>query len=358
MSEPDNSTDHAAPGEDLPGLSLAAVRTYLDDHHPGLVDPEGQLSADLITGGKSNITYRITDGRSTWALRRPPIGHVLATAHDMSREYRVISALTPTSFPVPNAVTLCEDTEVLGAPFYLMDFIEGTTYRYARQLEPIGAERTRKISERILDTLVDLHAIDPAEVGLQDFGKPANYLQRQVSRWKKQLDASLSRDIPEFEQLHRRLESQIPEHSEVSIVHGDFRLDNTLIGATGTDQQDEVLAVLDWEMATLGDPLADLALTVVYNALATRGGRAAESVSDVALAPGFISQDELLQRYAERSQRDLDQIDFYLGLGAFKLAVIMEGIHYRYLQGKTVGEGFDKVGELGPAVLAYGLEHL
>ncbi|MBO0801785.1 MAG: phosphotransferase family protein [Nocardiopsaceae bacterium] len=322
-----------------PGLDLGRLAAWLPAAalpRPASPAPRA-LSASLIAGGKSNLTYEVTDGAGTWVLRRPPLGHVLATAHDMAREYRVMSALSGTPVPVPETYALCEDTSVLGVPFYLMERVEGTPYRNAAQLEPLGPERARAIALDMVDTLAALHRVDPAEVGLADFGRPEGFLARQVSRWKKQLDASYCRDLPAADELHKRLAAHIPEQSAPGIVHGDYRLDNILI-----DSADRLKAVIDWEMATLGDPLTDLALLLVYHRLGAQLG--GEAVADAARAPGFPSEREIIGRYAAGSDRDLSRFGFYLGLASYKLAVILEGIHYRYLHGQTVGPGFENVG--------------
>jgi aminoglycoside phosphotransferase (APT) family kinase protein len=322
-----------------PGLDLERLGAWLPSVLP---DVGGDLSATLIAGGKSNLTYEVTDGAGSWIVRRPPLGHVLATAHDMAREFRVMSALQPTDVPVPRTFGLCEDAEVLGAPFYVMEKVAGRAYRHVADIAPIGPERTRAISSALVDTLVALHQVDPESVGLADFGRPEGFLGRQVSRWKKQLDASYTRDLPAAEELHARLAADIPSESATGIVHGDFRLDNVLV-----DDRDRLTAVIDWEMATLGDPLTDLALMVVY----ARLGRtlAGNQVADVASAPGFLSEAEIIERYAAASPRDLSRFGFYLGLASFKLAAILEGIHYRYRHGQTVGEGFAGIGEaIGP----------
>lgn len=332
-----------------PGLDLVKLGGWLGAHVPGA---GSDLSATLIAGGKSNLTYRVTDGTNDWIVRRPPLGHVLATAHDMGREYRVMSALRDTSVPVPHTFGFCDDPEVLGAPFYAMERCAGTPYRLGSELAPLGEERTRLISERLVDTLVTLHQVDPAAVGLADFGRPQGYLERQVRRWKKQLDASHSRDLPAAEELHRRLAADVPPESASGIVHGDYRLDNVLI-----DDGDRPTAVLDWEMATLGDPLSDLALMVVYNRLGEVAGDDA-GVTTVAGAPGYLTETETIERYAAAGGRDLSRFGFHLGLAAFKLAVIIEGIHYRHLQGQTVGEGFETLGEAIDPLLDAGLSAL
>ncbi|MPY82016.1 MAG: phosphotransferase [Actinophytocola sp.] len=332
-----------------PGLDLARFQEYFDGVRPGAIT--GPLRASLIAGGKSNLTYEVTDGTSTWIVRRPPLGHVLATAHDMGREYRVITALGPTDVPVPETYAHCEDPDVIGAPFYVMSKVEGTPYRYAAQLAPLGAERTRSISLRMIDTLATLHDVDPQAVGLGDFGRPGGFLARQVRRWKKQLDASHVRDLAGADELHDTLAASVPAGSAPGIVHGDFRLDNLLV-----DAGDRITAVLDWEMATLGDPLTDIALLLVYQRMAELD--AGDAVADVATAPGFADADEMLARYAQHSGRDLSAMGFYLGLAYFKLAVILEGIHYRHTHGQTVGEGFDTVGDLVVPLIDAGLAAL
>ncbi|MGW4093439.1 phosphotransferase family protein [Nocardia sp. NPDC004750] len=334
--------------EDLPGLDVDRLAAWLADVEPDLL--AGPLTGRLIAGGRSNLTYEISDGRSAWIVRRPPLGHVLATAHDMSREYRVMTALAGTGVPVPATYTLCEDPEILGAPFYLMERVIGTPYRTAAELTAIGADRTRTISAGMVDALAALHAVDPAAAGLADFGRPSGFLGRQVHRWKKQLDASYSRELPGADTLYGRLAAHQPPQSPDGIVHGDYRLDNILM-----DSEDRVVAVIDWEMATLGDPLTDVALLLLYHRLGEIG---VTGVSDVALAPGFLTEAELLDRYAEHSGRDLAHFGFYLGLAAFKLAAILEGIHYRHLHGQTVGSGFGTVGSGVEPLLRIGIEAL
>ncbi|MCK8642339.1 phosphotransferase family protein [Mycobacterium colombiense] len=330
-----------------PGLDLSRLRFYLDAHYPGLVN--GELTARLIVGGRSNLTYDVTDGGAHWVVRRPPLAHVLATAHDMSREYRVMNALKPSRVPVPSTVVLCEDVQILGAPFYVMAKVRGVAYRRADELIRLGApDRARAISERMVDTLADLHEVDPNAVGLHDFGRPAGFLERQVGRWRKQLDASRSRELPGIDELHARLAGGVPNQSPPAIVHGDYRLDNLLI-----DENDEITAVLDWEMATLGDPITDLALLVAYGRLSALEG--AEAVADAARAPGFLTPDQTLQRYSARSGRNIGSIGFYLALAYFKLAVILEGIHFRFTQGKTVGAEFDRIGAVVEPLVAAGL---
>jgi len=334
---------------DPPGLPLDALQGFLDREAPGLLD--GPLTGRVVAGGKSNLTYEVGDGTSTVIVRRPPLGHVLATAHDMVREHRVITALRDTEVPVPMTYAVCDDLDVIGAPFYVMERVGGTPYRFEAQLRPLGGERVRAISERMVDTLVALHAVDPASVGLADFGRPEGFLERQVRRWKQQLDASRSRELPGIDELHEQLAGSVPAQGDPTIVHGDFRLDNLLVTS-----DDHVSAVLDWEMATLGDPLTDVALLEAYQRLPLLMDSVA--VSDVSRAPGFITGPELRQRYAAGSGRDLGSLSFHLGLAYFKLAVILEGIHYRYTRGQTVGGGFATIGEATVPLVTAGLAAL
>ncbi|MFI1807526.1 phosphotransferase family protein [Streptomyces californicus] len=327
-----------------PGLDPESLRARLDRERPGLVS--GPLHARLIEGGRSNLTYVVGDGTGQWVVRRPPLGHVLATAHDMAREYRVISGLHPTAVPVPEPLLLCEDDAVLGAPFYVMEYVEGVPYRTAEQLAPLGPERTRAAVLGLVDTLVDLHAVDPGAVGLGDFGRPEGFLERQLRRWGKQLDASRNRDLAGVDELHADLGRSLPASPAPTVVHGDYRLDNVLLGP-----DERIRAVLDWEMSTLGDPLTDLGLLVMYS---SDLGLPESPVSTTSGAPGHPSPAELIERYAARSGRDTSAISWYTAFAWFKLAVILEGIHYRYMLGQTVGAGFDRIGDLVPVFIEHG----
>lgn len=319
-----------------PGLDVGALAGFLEAARPGLA--RRPLDASLIAGGRSNLTYDITDadGREL-IVRRPPLGHVLATAHDMAREHRVITALENTTVPVPRSHLLCTDPAVLGAPFFVMDKVAGVAFRQRAELERLGSERVRRICLRMIATLADLHAIDPAQAGLEDFGRAEGYLRRQVNRWRRQLDQSYSRDLPGLDELYRRLAESVPEESRTAIVHGDYRLDNLLI-----DAGDRVTAVLDWEMSTLGDPLVDLAVLVAYAQEATQSPFGSQD--SAANAAGFPSSDEIVEAYARLSGRANDNLGFYLGLAFFKIAGILEGIHFRYVAGQTVGDGFEGIG--------------
>jgi aminoglycoside phosphotransferase (APT) family kinase protein len=331
---------------DLPGLDLKRFAAWFEQDRPGEIS--GPLDGQLIAGGRSNLTYQVSDGSHTWVVRRPPLGHVLATAHDMAREYRVISALRSTSVPVPLSYALCSDPDVLGAPFYVMSRVDGVSYRTADQLAQAGPDRARVIAEHLVATLAELHAVDPAEVGLGDFGRPEGFLARQVRRWKQQLDASHSRPVAGIDELHARLAASPPDGSPPAIVHGDYRLDNVLVGA-----DDKVAAVVDWEMATLGDPLTDVGLLIVYQRMDRLGDDPMASS-----APGYPPEQEILRLYAASSGRDLSGLGFYIALASFKAAVILEGIHYRYVHGQTVGPGFAEIGTMVEPLVASGLAAL
>jgi len=340
---------------EVPGLDLDAFRRWYDEQRPGEID--GDLSAEVIAGGKSNLTYTVTDGTSSWIVRRPPLGHVQATAHDMGREYTAMSALASTGVPVPLMYAHCADESVLGAPFYVMEKVDGVAIRTARELDARGADRTSAIAGRLVDVLATLHAVDPGQVGLGEFGRPHGFLERQVRRWGKQLEGSRTREYPDAEELHRLLTDQIPDEdpSVLGIVHGDYRLDNCLVGA-----DDEIHAVVDWEMATLGDTRTDVALMLVYEALGASA--AGELVSDVAKAQGWPGSAQQLAAYAAASGRQPGDLasgmSWHMALAYFKLAVILEGIHYRFLQGQTVGEGFDRIGEGFDLIVAAGIDAL
>ena len=343
---------------EVPGLDLDAFRRWYDGERPGEI--AGDLSASLIAGGKSNLTYEVTDGTSWWIVRRPPLGHVQATAHDMGREYTAMSALADTGVPVPRMFAHCADESVLGAPFYVMERVDGIAYRQAAELDALGAERTAAIAGRLVDVLATLHAVDPQAVGLEAFGRPQGFLERQVRRWGQQLEGSKTREHPDADELHRLLTEQVAaveaaDPSVVGVVHGDYRLDNCLVGTDGQGD-DQIQAVVDWEMATLGDTRTDVALMLVYETLGASAG--GDLVSDVAKAQGWPGNQQQLAAYTAASGREPGDMGFHLALAYFKLAVILEGIHYRYLKGQTVGEGFDRIGEGFDLIVAAGLHSL
>jgi aminoglycoside phosphotransferase (APT) family kinase protein len=327
------------------GLDLPKLQAYVDEHVPGT----GTLSAELLHGGRSNLTYRITDGSSTWVLRRPPLGDLTPSAHDMKREYTVVAALYGHGVPVAKPIAQSDDPAVLGAPFAIVEFVPGRTIRSAVELDALSDAEVHDCAFALVDALAALHGVDPESVGLGSFGKPQGYLGRQVRRWYDQWTRVSTRPLPDLEALHARLAGRTAEESGASIVHGDFRIDNAIVGDTDAT---DVRALVDWEMSTLGDPLSDLALHIVYSDPAfdpvLSGGAAATSTR-------MPSGDELVARYTKSSGREIVNWSFYLGLAYFKAAVIAEGIHARFVAGKTVGEGFETVGSAVPDLAAAGL---
>ncbi|HZP58563.1 MAG TPA: phosphotransferase family protein [Dehalococcoidia bacterium] len=329
------------------GIDLERLTPWFREH----VAPVDALGAELIGHGRSNLTYRLFSGDSSWVLRRPPLSHVLPTAHDMKREFRVISALRDTKVPVPDAIALCEDTAVNDAPFYIMSYVAGMVPTDPQVVAKAYDQPTlRRLGEELIDTLVELHALEPASVGLADLGKPQGFIARQVKRFSGQIEQHRTRPVPELEELARRLNAWTPPESGAAIVHGDYRLDNCVIDAAG-----HIAAVLDWEMATLGDPLADVGMQFMYWGGTGANGQPAVGAGSVTALPGFPTRDEAIRRYAEKSGRDLSNLDFYVVLAYFKLAVIVEGIYARFLEGGTVGAGFEGTGAQAQLLARTGL---
>ena len=327
----------------VPGLDPDRLAPWLAEHVP--TDPGGALDeVHLIAGGRSNLTYQIVHSGRSMVLRRPPLGHVLATAHDMSREYTVLTALYPTPVPVPRTLAYCADPDVIGAPFYVMDHVEGTVYRSAADL---AAADGPALARELADTLAHLHAVEPESVGLAGFGRPDGFLGRQLRRWRKQLEASYTRELPGAQELFDRLVKTEPQSGNPAIVHGDYRLDNAIVS------DGRIRAVLDWEMSTLGDPLTDLGTTCVY--WDGIGGFGDAFPPCPGSLPGWPSRADLIERYARHGGTGVDRLDWYLAFAYFKLAVILEGIWCRYTQGLTVGEGFDQIGAGVPELIARGL---
>jgi aminoglycoside phosphotransferase (APT) family kinase protein len=357
--------DVGVPGvEDVAGLS-----NWLAEN--GLPGGGQDLTVELITGGRSNLTYRVVartaaePGAAAQAaatrlvLRRPPLGHVLPTAHDMSREYRVLSALHGTAVPVPRPVALCADTTVIGAPFYLMEWVDGVVFRTSEDAKILTPAQTRLVSERFAEMLATIHGLDVEAAGLGGFGRPAGYMARQLARWQRQWELSVTREVPGYADLVARLAAGLPDQAGPggteaggaggTLVHGDFRVDNMLIDPA---PQPRIAAVVDWEMSTLGDPLADLGLSLVYWTEAGEEDLLPPSAgATVTTAPGFLTRDQIAARYASLTGRDLSRLDYYMAFGCFKLAVVLEGIHARFLQHKTVGEGFEREGQAVPTLI-------
>lgn len=331
------------------GVDLERLAPWFADHVEGATG--APLRAELIAGGRSNLTYVVEDDAHAWVLRRPPLAHVVATAHDMRREFRVLDGLGPTDVPVPRVLAFGDDESLIGAPFYVMERVDGRILRTREEMATLSPTDARACSEQLVDVLARLHSVDAEAVGLGDFGRPEGFLARNVARWGKQWQANKTRELPALEEVARRLEAALPVSGPPAIVHGDYRLDNTMLAP---DDPGRIAAVLDWEMSTLGDPLTDVGLLLVY-----WGGGAqlavltAQGLGDI---PGFLTRDEVVTRYAERSGRSIEHLDFYVAFAMYKLAIIVEGIHARYLMGKTLGEGFDAMGEIVASLAEQALE--
>src|SRR4051812_29551190 len=344
--------DRPAAGADHHGRRAGRRRPLLADV---LHDPRwASCSVALISGGKSNLTYRVACDAGEVVLRRPPLGHVLPTAHDMVREHRVLAALEGTAVPVPRVLHLGGADGPLGAPFYLMERVVGHVCRNA--LPPGYADAATQraaIGLALVDALADLHAVDPAAVGLGDFGRPSGFMERQLRRWSQQWEASRAEANPALDELRDALVATRPEQGAGAIVHGDFRLDNTVLHPT---RPGAIVAVLDWEMSTLGDPLADLGALLAYWSEAGDGGlrAAARIVPPVTAAEGFPTRAEVVARYAARTGFDVSHVDWYQAFAFFKLAVICQGIAARAAGGAMVGAGFDEAQRLVAPLVAAG----
>jgi aminoglycoside phosphotransferase (APT) family kinase protein len=320
-----------------------------------------ECTVELIAGGKSNLTYAITSAAGEVVLRRPPLAAVLPTAHDMVREHRVLAALADTPVPVPTVHDLCTDINVIGAPFYVMDRVDGLVIRDA---VPAGyadsaAERSA-MTDALVQTLVAIHDV-PLTGGLEGYGKPAGYLTRQIRRWTGQWEATKAAvqtaDAPlrELDELAAKLGAELPEQRSSALVHGDFRLDNTMLDRTDPGR---VIAVLDWELSTLGDPLADVGLLGVYWGSRADAPSKVELTTRVTTEPGFPARSEVFERYATLSGRDLSALPWYVAFGYFKLAVIATGIAARHQAGGMIGEGFDNAAAAVPPLVTSGLSTL
>jgi len=306
------------------GVHANKVSAWLRGVIPQLRLP---LTFTLIAGGHSNLTYRCDDaGGASYVLRRPPLGHVLESAHDMGREHRIISALADTEVPVAPTFGLCKDTSVNDAPFYIMKFVDGLVLNDSVAAGALTVEQRYALGRHVIDVLAKLHNLDPDAVGLGDLGRKEAYLTRQLKRWTKQWEASKTHEVVEMEETLRLLEQQMPQQIGAGIVHGDYRLGNMLVSGG------RILAVLDWELCTLGDPLADVGY--LMNAWASpdevvvgKGDGAPTA------AGGFPSRAELRERYEAATGRDLSGINYYRAFSHWRLAAIGQGVYKRYLMG-------------------------
>ncbi|OHV39249.1 MULTISPECIES: phosphotransferase family protein [Pseudofrankia] len=330
------------------GLDLPALERFLALQVPEF---QGNLDARLLAGGRSNLTYLLTDGTSRWVLRRPPLGGLTPSAHDVLREYRVMAALSGTDVPVANAVAH-DEGETLGVPFALVEYVTGPVIRTEDELHALPQADIDRCAYALIDVLARLHALDPEAIGLGAFGRPQGYLGRQIRRWNDQWRRVGTRELPDIDALHAGLAATQPVESGASVLHGDFRVDNVILSP---DDPAVIRAVVDWEMAALGDPLADLGVHIAYSDPAFAPVLAGSAASTSPRLPGA---DALLDRYATLTGRDLSNFAFYLALGYFKVAVIAEGIYARYLQGVTRGDGFELVGEATAPLAAAGLRAL
>jgi aminoglycoside phosphotransferase (APT) family kinase protein len=336
------------------GLPREPFTAWAAEHLPGLGTG---WRAELVSGGLSNLTYRVRGPERTVVVRRPPVGKLLPSAHDVGRERRVMAALRGTPVPVPEVLGGSEDPDVLGAPFFVMAEVKGVVYREPEQASSDLTEAERDaLCTNLFDVLAAIHAVDLDATGMRDFGKPAGYLERQVRRWSAQWDASHTRELRAMDELVAQLDAQRPPEGEVTLVHGDYRHDNTLVSRR--EGHPVVAAVVDWELSTLGDPLADLATWLTYWTGHDEAGQPLVVGAGVPTLPGFPTADEVARRYAAVTGRDVTGLGYYRAFTDFRLAVIAEGVHARYLAGIASGAGYDRAGDAVPLLVERALTRL
>lgn len=307
------------PAPDAPAVDDVRLAAWISDNVCAITGP---LRVDQLSGGASNLTFRVRDDVNDWVLRRPPMRRALETAYDMRREHRVQAALRATAVPVPAMVAYCDDEEVLGAPFYLMEMLHGVVYADADSVAHLSEDQARAAANELVDVLARLHAVDPTTIGLDDFGRPEGFFPRQVRRWRTQWEVTKTHDLSAVDEALARLERDVPADAVPAIVHGDYSFHNTMWDA---EEPTRLVAVLDWEMSTRGDPLTDLATLLTF------WGRAGELMwqsrrpQPHRLNPGFPNEADLIDRYASASEVALDALDIYRALATIKLAVICQG---------------------------------
>jgi aminoglycoside phosphotransferase (APT) family kinase protein len=350
----------SSPATEVPGVDVAALARYLPGVLPDF-DPAGELGARLLAGGRSNLTCLLSQPGSRggpekrWVLRRPPLGHVMPSAHDMAREFRALSSLAGTGVPVPRPRALCTDSSVLGVTFLIYDYVPGLIVADEAAARRLTAAQAGRLCAELVSTLARLHAVPPPPPPPGRSASAKDYLSRQVARWSDQWQHTATRELPGLGQLTGWLRDEIsglPADYDVTMVHGDYRLDNLVLDP-GTQQ---VRAVLDWEMSTLGDPLMDLALLLVYWEQPGDGLRHQVNVArGLTTADGFWTRDQLVSAYAQATTRPLDHLHACLGLACLKLAVVMESIHYRHLAGQALDPLSAGLGDATPALVELGL---
>jgi len=319
-------------GGETPGIDAPAVERWLAGAAPEVATP---VTFALVSGGRSNLTYEMTAADGTrYALRRPPLGGVLSTAHDMSREWRFISALHPTRVPVPEPVAYCDDTDVIGASFYVMGFVDGQVLAGPEEGAALAYEARGTAAGQVADVLAELHAVDVDAVGLGDIGRRTGYIERQLRRWHKQVHASGAPDLDLLDRVHELLAAQAPDGDVPGgIVHGDYRPGNMSFAPDG-----RILAIFDWELATLGDPLADLGWLVAT--WERPGDRFPPATPGPSVADGFPDADELVARYARASGRDVSRLPYYVAFSRWRSACIGAGVYARYKAGVMGDDGY------------------
>jgi len=325
------------PGEELP---LGALTEFLRKQLPEF---SGELEVLQFPHGHSNLTYFLRSGEKQWVLRRPPFGNKVKSAHDMGREYRVLSALSRVYPAAPRPLAACEDEGVMGAPFYVMEYRSGLILRreWPKSL-PNDPQLLRRMCESLVDQLAELHQVDVQQAGLGELGKPEGYVARQIQGWTKRYQDAWTDEIPEIEAVAKWLAEQMPAESGASLIHNDFKFDNVVFDP---ECPDRIVAILDWEMTTLGDPLMDLGTTLGYWAEAGEQEILGDSIVGPTILPGALTRREVVARYAERTGREPASFNYYFIYGLFKIAVIVQQIYVRYVRGFTQDPRFAQLND-------------